>query len=410
VVQTAAYQLRSSATFQGSLANGYWGNAPFGSTPVASLVNTLNYSQSGCPANGAAGNCGLPTVNTSTVRGSVMRVNRFPENFISTNPQFATVNYLSNMGNANYHSVQAEATLRPTHGFDGRINYTFSKNLGLPCSTCGITGFTNPADRHEDYTVINNSHPHILRANGNIELPIGPGKLFLANSHGVFARAIEGWRVGGIYTISSGSWNSITAQSMLYANGVPDVVDPALLKELLDSAGVKWGVKSSATGNLEGDFFDRNTWVKVQDPQCFSVTPLQNLNGLQTGTSPRCNLQAIAKLLPDGTAGAIANIDGNGHPGKYVLQNPRPGTQGNLGQNVLRGIAPWRFDANIAKAFKITESKSLQFRLDAFNVLNHAQPGNPNLSINTSTTAFGQIASKNGNVPRAMQAQLRLQF
>ena len=106
----------------------------------------------------------------------------------------------------------------------------------------------------------------------------------------------------------------------------------------------------------------------------------------------------------------FANIDGNGHSGKYVLQNPRPGTQGNLGQNVLRGIAPWRFDANISKAFKITESKSLQFRLDAFNVLNHAQPGNPSFSINTSTTPFGQIASKNGNVPRAMQAQLRLQF
>ena len=56
-----------------------------------------------------------------------------------------------------------------------------------------------------------------------------------------------------------------------------------------------------------------------------------------------------------------------------------------------------RFDANIAKSFQITEGKHLQFRLDAFNVLNHPQPGSPNLSINTSTTPFGQISNKAGN-------------
>src|SRR5262249_58683225 len=118
--------------------------------------------------------------------------------------------------------------------------------------------------------------------------------------------------------------------------------------------------------------------------------------------------------VADGTAGAIPNIDGTGrgqgHSGKYVLVNPQPGTQGNLGFAPLRGIAPWRFDANISKAFKITESKSLQFRLDAFNVLNSAQIATPALSINTSTTPFGQITSKAGNQPRYLQGQLRLNF
>jgi hypothetical protein len=174
---------------------------------------------------------------------------------------------------------------------------------------------------------------------------------------------------------------------------------------------VKWGVKS-ATGNIEGDYFDRTKWVKVEDPQCFSITAAQNLNGLATGATPRCTLQAIARIVPAGTAGAIANIDGNGNSGKYVLQNPLPGKQGNLGQNVLRGLPIWRFDSNISKAFKITESKSLQFRLDVFNILNHAQPGAPNLSINNGTTPtpFGQIASKNGGTNRYLQGQLRFQF
>jgi len=291
--------------------------------------------------------------------------------------------------------------LRPTHGFSGTLNYTFSKNLGL------TGGFTNPVDRHPDYSIVNGNHPHILRSNGNVDLPFGPGKLFLRNSSGVIARIAENWRLGGIYTISSGAWSSISAQSMLYANGVPDVTNADLLKELLDSAGVKWGVKGSSAF-LEGDYFDRTTWQKVPDPQCGLVTPLQNLNGLQTGTTPRCNLQAIAKIVPAGTAGAVANIDGNGNSGMYVLVNPLPGRRGNLGQNVLRGVPVWRFDANISKAIQIGEGKRLEFRADAFNVLNHATPGAPNLSINTSTTPFGQITTKAGN--RIMQAQLRLSF
>ncbi len=409
VPQTAAYQLRSSTTFNTNLAGGNWNS-------VAGSLNTLNYTQAANCATltdstaRATGNCGLPTVNTSTTRGAVLRANGFAENFIATNPQFSTATYYSNMGSANYHSVQAEVTLRPTHGLSGAANYTFSKDLGLPAF------FTNPVERHRDYTIVNSNHPHILRANGNIELPIGPGKLLFRNSHGVFARAIEGWRLGGIYTISSGAWTSITAQSMLYFNGVPDIANAGLLKEMLDNAGVKWGVPGNTSNLLEGDFFDRTKWVKVADPQCAGVTSLQTLSGTSatvngiTTFTPRCTLQAIAKIVPDSTAGAIANIDGLGHSGQYVLVNPKPGTQGNLGQNVLRGIAPWRFDANLSKSLRLTESKRLEFRVDTFNVLNHDQPGNPSLSINTASTPFGQITTKNGNAPRFVQGQLRLQF
>src|SRR5258708_18834075 len=47
-----------------------------------------------------------------------------------SNPQFGgNANYFANMGSSNYHSMQAELTLRPTHGFGGSMNYTFSKNL-----------------------------------------------------------------------------------------------------------------------------------------------------------------------------------------------------------------------------------------------------------------------------------------
>jgi len=59
-------------------------------------------------------------------------------------------------------------------------------------------------------------------------------------------------------------------------------------------------------------------------------------------------------------------------------------------------------------SFKLTESKSLAFRADVQNVLNHPQPGGPSLTINTPATPFGQITNKAGG--RSFQGQLRLNF
>jgi hypothetical protein len=379
--------MRSSATFNSNLALGNYSG-------LATSLNTLNYTKT------ATANANLPDV-PSTVRGAVLRFNGFPENFIAVNPQFGgNANYFANMGSSNYHSMQAEITLRPTHGFGGSANYTFSKNLGLPGT------FTDPTNRHQDYSIVNNNHPHVLRTNGTMELPFGPSKLVAGNSGGILARVIEKWQLGVIYTLSSGAWTSISTNNSLYANGVPDVANADLLSELLNDVGVRWGTKTSSN-TLEGRYFDPAKWTKVADPQCGIVTALQNLNG---GAVPRCTLQALAKIVPGGTAGAVPLNDGSGNAGLIVLQNPLPGRVGNLGRNVLRDLPVFRFDANLSKGFKITESKSLQFRADVQNVMNHPQPNAPSLSINSANAAtpWGQISSKAGG--RTFQGQLRLVF
>jgi hypothetical protein len=397
IPQTAALQMRAHSSFNSNLANANYNT-------VANNLARLNYFKVGCPARGAAGNCDLPDVNTSVVRGSVLRVNGAPENFILTNPQFNNVNYLANMGNSNYHSFQAETTLRPTHGLSGTANYTWSRNLGLPNS------FTNPVERHLDYSIVNNNHNHIFRAHGNVELPFGPGRPLLGNSSGVLARAMEGWRVGFVYNLSTGNWMNFGAQSTQYANGVPDVVNADLYRELIADAGVHWDIPTS-NNFTEGSYFDPASWTKTADPQCGAVSPSI------TQGSVRCLLQAVAKIVPANTPSAVVTArDAAGNPtqhGVIVLQNPQPGQRGNLGQNVIKGPAVWRFDTNLEKSFSITETKSLRFRADAFNVLNHPQPGNPNLSINPNLNngaaiPFGQITSKTGG--RTFQGQLRFQF
>jgi hypothetical protein len=184
------------------------------------------------------------------------------------------------------------------------------------------------------------------------------------------------------------------------------------LKELLDQAHVRWG-SVAGSGQLEGRFFDPDKWVKTADPQCGTVTALQGLSG--TGGVARCTLQALAKVVPGNTPGAVVTArDANGNPTQYgliVLQNAQPGKQGNLGRNVLKDLPVFRWDGSLSKTFKLTESKTLAFRADVNNILNHPQPNAPSLTINSinSTTPWGQISGK-GAQTRTVQGQLRLNF
>jgi hypothetical protein len=402
--QRAAVQIRAGGLPASGFTSSLTSLASGDYDTLAATVSSYNYNWgSSSNPHACVVNCSLPDPNpdNSTV-GAALRLNGFPDNFVVTNPQFNTVTYYTNWGYSNYHSLQAELSIRPIHGFSGAATYNWSKNLGL-------STLTDPTNRAQDYTNIGNNPGHSLRTNGTFELPFGPSKALFGNASGWFARAIERWQLGLIYNLSSGYPMSITATSMLYGNGVPDVVNPVDFNKL---KGDRWGIRN---GNfLEGRYFDNgDVFTSVDDPQCLNVTGLQNLNGLNPPSGPksvRCNLNALAMIVAPGTPGSYSETDLNGAPtGRtlmLLLQHPQPGKKGNLGNNTVIGPGFWRFDANLGKTFRMSESKSLQVRFDALNVLNHPQPGNPNLSINAEN--FGQITTKTGG--RTMQGQLRFTF
>jgi hypothetical protein len=76
--------------------------------------------------------------------------------------------------------------------------------------------------------------------------------------------------------------------------------------------------------------------------------------------------------------------------GRLVMVNPAPGKIGTMGQNWIEGPGQYRLDANLIKRVRLTETKEFEVRLDAINVLNHPNFGNPNMDINSPN--FGQIA------------------
>jgi hypothetical protein len=85
------------------------------------------------------------------------------------------------------------------------------------------------------------------------------------------------------------------------------------------------------------------------------------------------------------------------------------GTPGNASRRYFHGPGMQNFDMALLKNLHLAESKSLQFRLEAFNVFNHAQFFGPQaVDGNISSTTFGQAVS--AAAPRLVQAAVKFTF
>jgi len=371
--QRGSQHLRLNSTFRAPLANGDY-------EALTNAINTFNGTGASTVNFGVAGERGtilkranmgfnVPGGNSggNIPANSVVPAGLFPANFIVSNPQVAAANYYTNTGKSNYHSLQLQTTIRAARNLNFQGTYVWSRSLALSAGT-----YTNPADRAPDYNLAGSHNTHDFRANSTLELPFGPGKLLFRNTAGWIARAIEGWQTSFIFNANTGVPTSIGAGNMLYDNGVPDVVGDFPVKSF---GSVEWNGDS---GNQFG-----NRFGQVADPQCTAIA---------TEIRPYCTLQAIT----DAGTNAI------------LLQNPQPGRRGTLGQKTMELPGAWSFDAAMSKRVKVTESKSVQFRMDATNIFNHPLMGNPNFNLN-STTPFGSVQTK-GNQRRQFKAQLRFDF
>jgi hypothetical protein len=98
------------------------------------------------------------------------------------------------------------------------------------------------------------------------------------------------------------------------------------------------------------------------------------------------------------------------NPQAFVL--PIVGTFGNAGKGILRGPSLFNVDTSLFKRFSIHENYDLQFRFEAFNVLNHTNFGNPSpivFSGNNYSPTVGRITDT-ATRSRELQFALRLTF
>jgi hypothetical protein len=347
---TAAQALRRSTTTNGFIANGN----------VGGFANFINNNQTLAPAP----NNGRP--------GGLLLNAGLPQNFIVVSPQYGTVNLIDNIGSSTYHSLQTHVSKRFSQGLTGQFSYTFSKALGLDGNN-----IRDPRNLALGKGVLSSDRTHVIASNATYDLPFGRDHLFFKNAPGWADRIIGGWQLSSITQWQSGAPLNFTYPAgqnvgTLYnnANNTFDQVGPIPQGSVLK-------------GNGFVTYFPTLTTQRAPQPNFGGDT---SLPGVFTN-----------QIVVDGS-------------GNTVFQNAAPGRVGNMNYytSTIRGPGLLNFNAALTKSIRITEGKTFTLRVDAVNVLNKPQWGNPSVNVNGAT--FGRITTVVGNVQRLVTLNARLDF
>jgi hypothetical protein len=97
----------------------------------------------------------------------------------------------------------------------------------------------------------------------------------------------------------------------------------------------------------------------------------------------------------------------NSYLNRAAFALPAPGTFGDHERNSIRGPGFWKIDLAISRLFSFSTSQNVEVRLEAFNLLNNFNWGNP--IVNFSSGLFGRIQTVAGDM-RIMQFGVKYSF
>ena len=190
--------------------------------------------------------------------------------------------------------------------------------------------------------------PHNFVTSYIWELPFGKGRIFFSRAPRAVDAVIGGWQWQGINTLQSGVPYTVTINTDRANTGQggqrPDSLAPA---------------------------------VQPKDLNCWYFTT----------ANPACRA-----LLP-------SQVDTFALPAQF--------TYGNLGRNTLRGDRLVQLDMSLIKGFKLSESRSFEFRAQVFNLTNTASFAAPSGNENLATG--GQVTATR-NQPRLYEFGLKFSF
>jgi hypothetical protein len=255
-------------------------------------------------------------------------------------------------GTSIYHALNLRVQKRTSHGVTFILAYTLSKKITDPVIATAAAfvtdpihtnrpgelggrigangtiyggGYQNIDNRKGDRALASDDIPQMFNLAATYELPFGVGRAFL-NQRGILNGVLGGWRLSGTFNAQSGIPLEISGPcDQLTCR--PDLVgNPRFAGNRSKAQQIQQWINPAAFQPVFGN--DQNFWAHY-DP-----------------TDPRAYLW--------GTAGPVLPT--------------------------LRAPGFWNLDTALVKRFKITESKALEVRWEAFNALNHQNLGYPNTS------------------------------
>jgi hypothetical protein len=259
-------------------------------------------------------------------------------------PRFNQINDLTNDGYSSYNGVTASFKVKPTKGFSGQANYTYSHGRDTCSNNClePFVANTLVSLRYQASPTLPGSSygnsDYDVRQNFNLNY------VYQTPSHwsnNLMNRVVGGWTIGG---------------TLFYHTGLP------------------W----SPTDTLKRSYFPTSLVVL----------------GLRT-TSPLATFANGVPSISCGRSAAEAGANIGGAPCATLSEFAVGSNDFGNSRNSLRGPGFFNTDLSVLKNFKIGERFGFAIGATAFDVLNHQNFDLPGNSIRASS--FGKILSTIGS-------------
>jgi len=280
--------------------------------------------------------------------------------------QFSSLYAWQSRGNSVYHGLQLTLRKTMSYGLQFDANYTFSKSIDVGSNAERTNSFENGTALNTGLAynsqAINTWSPdlwravsdfdttHQFNANWIWEVPYGKGHHWGGGSHGFMEAVFGDWGFNGLYR-----WTS----------GFPFTVN----------YGAGWATNFELNGS-----------------------------SILTGPKPQTG------VFKDPSNGDALVFRDPITVGTTLFRPPYPGEAGN--RNLLRGPGYFEIDFGLSKQWTLSESKTLRFDWETFNVTNSVRFDAANSLANQDLAdigAFGRYTSTLTK-PRIMQFSLRFSF
>ncbi|MEO7146030.1 MAG: carboxypeptidase regulatory-like domain-containing protein, partial [Bryobacteraceae bacterium] len=270
---------------------------------------------------------------------------------------YGDINLATNNLYANYNAMQV-TWARQKGRFILQLNYSYQKALGI------VNAALDPFDLSQNYGIQPGDRRQLFNASYSFDM----GNPFHGGNR-IARGAVNGWQLSGITSWESGS-------NLTYNSGTGDHYNIQLNSAIIPG--------SISAANPKGIFIGNQS--------------LLGTNAIQFNPTLTCN--PTANLAPH------QYINGN-----CFAVPTQIGSNGPTLLPAAYGPAFFNSDLGLFKNFKIGESKKLQFRIQAYNFLNHplwSFPNSNNLTlqfqqpvpggpITQTNSNFGTTTFKQGN-------------
>jgi len=260
---------------------------------------------------------------------------------------------IASVGTSNYNGLQVIYSQRAAKRLNTYMSYTYGRSIDE--SSNGATNTANVPQPHKlnlEYAASDFNATQILNLGWVLTLPK------VASDHTVRAQMFNDWSFGGIYNARTGNPFSVT-----------DAGDVSYTDQRTQRAQLIPGMNPNLPSN--------------RHRSCPPPGP------------GNCKLQEWFNVA--------------------AFQEPTFGTFSDLRRNSMVGPAYINTNMDVQKYFTVGEGKTVEFRMDAFNLFNTPNLAQPNAAISGSTSNqvannFGQILSTVGTNGAVGTNGRRLQF